>query len=216
MRPDATSARATPGSRHAKKPIRTTAASLGLDRRSSGASTIRPYVDAALFASAPLAESPLSLHRRQVTRRFWPGLAVPALMCIGAVVPVPASAISIDCSARPSSPLGYEIAAVHADQIAVPQSTPPVAILDTGVAQVPELAGRLRPGSNVTTGSASTGDIDGHGTAVASVVAAAAGGVRGVAPTTPIIPIKIFDDLGNTTPQAFAAGISRAVDAGAA
>lgn len=123
-----------------------------------------------------------------------------------------ASAISIDCTSRPADPVGYEITQTHANAVTIPASAPPIAVLDTGVANVPELAGRLRNGANVATGG-TTNDIDGHGTAVASIAAAAAGGVRGVSPTSPVIPIKIFDDAGNTTPDDFISGIERAVNA---
>jgi subtilisin family serine protease len=103
---------------------------------------------------------------------------------------------------------------VHADQIEVPATTPPIAILDSGISDVPELHDRLRPGYNVTNRSANTNDIDGHGTAVAAV-AAASGDVRGVSPTSPIIPIKIFDDRGESTAEDFIAGIERAIALGA-
>jgi subtilisin family serine protease len=126
------------------------------------------------------------------------------------------SSAALDCVARPSSPSGYEIAAVKAGDVALPQTTRPIAVLDSGVAAVPELQGRLRAGYNVINGSQNTNDIDGHGTAVASVAAAAAGGVRGVSPTSPIVPVKIYDDAGNSTPEGFIAGIERAVSADAA
>jgi subtilisin family serine protease len=126
-----------------------------------------------------------------------------------------ASAISIDCASKPDNPVGYQVSAVRADAVGIPGSAPGIAVLDTGIASVPELQGRLRAGYNVATGDQSTNDIDGHGTAVASIAAAAAGGVRGISPTSPIIPIKIFDDRGQTTPDDFVAGIERAVAANA-
>jgi subtilisin family serine protease len=103
------------------------------------------------------------------------------------------------------------VTAVHADQVPVPSTTPPIAVLDSGVASVPELGGRLRLGYNVASGTQTTNDIDGHGTAVATIAAGAAGGVRGISPTSPIIPIKIFDDRGESTAADFVAGIERAV-----
>lgn len=124
-----------------------------------------------------------------------------------------ASAISVDCVAKPANPVGYEITATHADQVTTPDTTPSIAVLDTGVADVPELQGRIKPGYNVTSNDSNTNDIDGHGTAVASIAAAAPGGVRGVSPTSPVIPIKIFDDTGNSTPDDFAAGVERAIAA---
>jgi subtilisin family serine protease len=127
----------------------------------------------------------------------------------------PARAASVSCTPKPDNPVGYQVVAVHAEQVDVPASTPAIAVLDTGVAEVPELQGRLRTGYNATSGGQNTNDIDGHGTAVAAVAAAAAGGVRGVSPSSPVIPIKIFDDRGESTPEAFILGIERAVALGA-
>ncbi len=124
-----------------------------------------------------------------------------------------ALAISVDCTSKPADPAGYEIAATHADGVTVPASTPPIAVLDTGIASVPELQGRIRPGYDTATGDANTNDIDGHGTAAAAIAAGAPGGVRGVSPTSPVIPIKIFDDAGNSTAEDFVAGLERAVNA---
>lgn len=84
-------------------------------------------------------------------------------------------------------------------------------MLDTGVADVPELRGRVRAGYNVTNDSANTNDIDGHGTAVASIAAAMAGGVRGISPSSPVIPIKVFDDRGQSGPEDLIAAIQRAI-----
>jgi subtilisin family serine protease len=132
-------------------------------------------------------------------------------LSVAAVLVPGASAISVSCSEKPLTPLGYGVTAVHADQVQVPASTPPIAVLDTGVAGVAELTGRVRAGYNVTNGSANTNDIDGHGTAVASIAAAAAGGVRGISPTSPVIPIKVFDDRGQSAPEDLIAAIQRAI-----
>jgi hypothetical protein len=126
-----------------------------------------------------------------------------------------ASAISVDCAAKPPDPVGYQVSSVHADQVSIPSSAPAIAVLDSGVAAVPELNGRLRVGYNVSSGDQNTNDIDGHGTAVAAIAAGAAGGVRGISPSSPIIPIKIFDDRGASTPEDFIAAIERAVAANA-
>jgi subtilisin family serine protease len=149
-----------------------------------------------------------------VTRRPFLAAFVAAVVTAGASAST-SHAISVDCAAAPANPVGYELAMTHADGTTVPSTTPPIAILDTGVADVPELAGRTRAGYNVATGGSGVNDIDGHGTAVASIAAAAAGGVRGVSPTSPIIPIKIFDDAGNSTADDFIRGIERAIDASA-
>jgi subtilisin family serine protease len=123
------------------------------------------------------------------------------------------SAAAVDCTPRPATPNGYWLSAVKADRVGVPASAPSIAVLDTGIANVPELSGRLEPGYNVVSGDRNTNDIDGHGTAVATIAAGAAGGTRGVSPTSPVIPIKVFDDRGEATPEDFIAGIERAVAA---
>jgi Subtilase family len=160
---------------------------------------------------ASLAKSRFSSEGGSVRRRPFLAAVTASLVAFATSVSS-ASAISIDCTQAPVNPVGYEISATHADQTTIPRSAPAIAVLDTGIANVPELSGRIRQGSNVATGDSSTIDIDGHGTAVASIAAAASGGVRGVSPTSPVIPIKIFDDAGNTTPDDFIAGIERAVN----
>ena len=145
-----------------------------------------------------------------------PFLAAPLVVLASLAAASPAAhAISIDCAARPADPFGYPLPEIRADHLAQPTSAPAIAVVDSGVASVPELQGRLRAGYDVAGGDANTNDIDGHGTAVASLAAAAAGGVEGVSPASPIIPIKLFDDTGNSTPDDFVAAIERAIALGA-
>src|SRR4051794_24895651 len=115
------------------------------------------------------------------------GLAASAAGLL--IAPVSAHAVGAGCAPRPDSSSGYEVRAVKADLVESPPTTPPVAILDSGVAKVPELASRLRQGFDATRNRQGSGDTDGHGTAVASVAAAAPGGIRGISPTSPIVPI---------------------------
>jgi serine protease len=86
-------------------------------------------------------------------------------------------------------------------------STTIVAVLDTGIdAANPEFAGRIVPGYNAMTGTASgpgntapTNDDEGHGTHVAGTIAAAANngtGIAGIAPDVSIMPIKVLDADG--------------------
>jgi len=70
-----------------------------------------------------------------------------------------------------------------------------VAVVDSGVNELPELAGQLEPGRNVTfEGSPSdTNDAEGHGTEVASIIAARSGNrasIAGIAPNVRIVPVK--------------------------
>src|SRR4051794_463404 len=119
---------------------------------------------------------------------------------------------AVACVPQPGLANAPWLSAVKADRVSVPASAPAIAVLDSGVANVPELSGRVRSGYNVVSGDRNTNDIDGHGTAVAAI-AAGATGIRGVSPSSPIIPIKIFDDRGQATPEDFIAGIERAVAA---
>jgi hypothetical protein len=93
-----------------------------------------------------------------------------------------------------------------------------VAVLDTGVAAAgaPQLAGQ------VTAGPAEAGPADqdcvGHGTFVASVIAARADpatGFSGVAPGSHVYALAVTDHAGNATPATIAAGINAATAQGA-
>lgn len=75
-----------------------------------------------------------------------------------------------------------------------------VAVVDTGIANVPDLAGRITDRVDLTgTGG---GDGFGHGTFMAGLIAgsgAASGGAyRGVAPAADLIDVKVADASGNT------------------
>lgn len=96
-----------------------------------------------------------------------------------------------------------------------------VAVLDTGVdATHPDLAGRVLAGHNVLDGSGTTTDVNGHGTAVAGVLAALtdnAEGIAGYAGPLPvsILPVKVLNDQGVGTVYDAALGIRWAADHGA-
>jgi subtilisin family serine protease len=137
-----------------------------------------------------------------------------AALAAGSLALAPAAS-GAGCAPKPESPVGYQVSAVGADRIEPPATTPPIAILDSGIGDVPELAGRVRPGLNVVTGGQNVNDLDGHGTAVATIAAGQAGGVRGVSPSSPVIPIKILDARGETSAPDVIAGIDAAVSRGA-
>ncbi|MDO4910134.1 MAG: S8 family serine peptidase [Corynebacterium sp.] len=93
----------------------------------------------------------------------------------------------------------------HAHQFATGKGVK-VAIIDTGIAPHPRLAGRIHSlsGEHV--------DCDGHGTVVAGIIGAAPGsGVTGIAPQATLIDVP--DRGGNL--ESLADAIIRAVDAGA-
>ena len=106
--------------------------------------------------------------------------------------------------------------AVAAAAVVAPETTKPVAILDTGVdPNASELRGRVLPGFNAATGSTDTSDIDAHGTQVAAVAAARAGRFQGVSPTSPILPIEVYNRSSETTVAWVVRGIEEAVARGA-
>jgi subtilisin family serine protease len=107
--------------------------------------------------------------------------------------------------------------AVGAAAIVAPETTKPIAILDTGVdPNTSELRGRVLQGFNAATGSSDTSDIDGHGTEVAAVAAAKAGRFQGISPTSPILPIAIYNRSSETTAAWVVRGIQEAAARGAA
>ncbi len=126
-------------------------------------------------------------------------------------------ALASPCADPPSANNAQRLpTAVNALSVQAPGPTPLVAVLDTGVdTSVPELRGRVQPGVNAVDDSTDTSDQDGHGTEVASVVAAAAGRFQGVSPTTPIFPVKIYNRSSETTVDWVVKGIASAVKAGA-
>lgn len=91
-----------------------------------------------------------------------------------------------------------------------------VAVLDTGVdLDHADLAANLQTGGNTFDGTSGWDDTDGHGTAVAGVIAAETdneAGVASVAPTSLVVPIRVTDDGKETTSWALAAGIALAVE----
>lgn len=94
-----------------------------------------------------------------------------------------------------------------------------LAILDTGVdGSHPDLAGQMVPGWNFYDNNANSGDVNGHGTAVAGAAAAAFNngiGVASVAGAAKIMPIRVTDAGGYASSSTIAQGITWAADRGA-
>ena len=94
-----------------------------------------------------------------------------------------------------------------------------VAVIDTGVdLNHPDLLGRLVEGVNILQPKRPPQDDNGHGTAVAGVIAAAAGngeGIAGIAPNARIMPIKAIDAKGVGEEEHLGQGIEYAVGHGA-
>jgi subtilisin family serine protease len=94
-----------------------------------------------------------------------------------------------------------------------------VAVVDTGVdPNQPDLAGALLPGIDLVNGGTNAADDQGHGTAVAGVIAARTNnhaGQAGVCWACAVLPIKAMNSQGIGDDATIAAAIVRATDAGA-
>jgi subtilisin family serine protease len=89
-----------------------------------------------------------------------------------------------------------------------------VAVLDTGVASHPAFADTLRKLSLVPDPS-NPADLNGHGTAVASLIAGSRYPTEGVAPAANLLSIRVANDEGLSNSFLLAEGILAAIDGGA-
>lgn len=90
-----------------------------------------------------------------------------------------------------------------------------IAVVDTGVeASHPDLVGRLLPQINVAPGP--NGDVAGHGTHVAGIIAASMNGIGtvGLANQARILPVRVFDASGTGDTASVASGVNAAVRRG--
>ena len=102
----------------------------------------------------------------------------------------------------------------------VPSGSATIAVLDTGVdGNQPDLAGHLVPGFSAFPNSSPTVDPNGHGTAMATIAAAAtdnATGIAGVAYAgVQVMPVQVLDANGLGQDGDIIAGVVAAADAGA-
>ena len=88
-----------------------------------------------------------------------------------------------------------------------------VAVLDTGIVAHPALPG-FSKSIEITPFPQDPSKINGHGTAIASLIAGNDTFAPGIAPAVELISIRVGDDLGQADSFALAAGILAAVDAG--
>lgn len=94
-----------------------------------------------------------------------------------------------------------------------------VAVVDTGVSSAhPELAGRVLPGIDLVSGDGDADDENGHGTAVAAMIAADGAngvGIAGACWSCLILPVRVLSSGGGAPWERIAAGVVWAVDHGA-
>ncbi|MFD1364064.1 S8 family serine peptidase [Actinoplanes sichuanensis] len=92
-----------------------------------------------------------------------------------------------------------------------------VAVIDTGVSPVGDLAGAVVPGWDFVNNDADPSDDQGHGTAVASLIAGRGNdgvGMAGVCWSCKVLAVKTLDATGSGLASASAAGIVFAADKG--
>jgi thermitase len=93
-----------------------------------------------------------------------------------------------------------------------------VAVVDTGVKVLPDLAGRVLPGRDFVNGDADPADDQGHGTMTAGVIAAGGDngtGIAGICWTCQILPVKVLGADGSGSYSDIAQGVRWAADQGA-
>ncbi|RSM46147.1 hypothetical protein DMB66_50155 [Actinoplanes sp. ATCC 53533] len=93
-----------------------------------------------------------------------------------------------------------------------------VAVVDSGVTQIGDLTGAVLPGRDFVNSDNDPVDDDGHGTAVASLIAGRGNngvGMAGACWQCKILPVKVLDATGSGSYSNVAAGIVYAADQGA-
>jgi subtilisin family serine protease len=120
----------------------------------------------------------------------------------------PAAGLGSACGSSPACWPAEQLRLAAATRAADERPAAPVvvAIVDTGVAAVPSLAGRLARGWSATGGG--TLDANGHGTQVAGIVGDVCRSCR-------IVPVQVAGADGAATDDDIAAGIRWAADHGA-
>jgi hypothetical protein len=126
----------------------------------------------------------------------------------------------------PNDPMYTERHQVEVDQVRLPaawetttgSSAVKVAVLDTGVTKVGDLTGAVVGGWNYVGNNNNTTDDYGHGTMVASIVAARGNNDAGMAGgcwSCVILPVKVLDRNGSGYDSTIAKGVIYAADKGA-
>lgn len=91
-------------------------------------------------------------------------------------------------------------------------TTPPIAILDTGVASdLSALSGRLVSPFDATTAGSDSSDVTGHGTGLAAIAAGKSDSFIGVSPTSPVMPVRVYNLSAESTVDWLVGGINWAV-----
>ncbi len=158
-----------------------------------------------------------ALHRQASAERLAAASTAPAARC------TPPAAERSPGGERPGHAVAQRLRLPAVHTLATGRGQR-VAVIDTGVAPHPRLAGRLVGLGDYLGGGDGLDDCDGHGTAVAGLLGAAADpddDLVGMAPAAEILALRQFspsltDDVGPAGDlQSLAAAVVRAVDQGA-
>lgn len=150
--------------------------------------------------------------------------AMAALRRSGAFISVEEDHVA-HAAALPSDPLAYaqwgavQINTFESWTLTRGSAASVVAVLDTGVdAAHPDLLGHVLSGYDLVNDDADASDDNGHGTAMAGIITAQPNngiGVTGIAPDSPVLPVKVLGADGSGSYSAITQGIAYAVDHGA-
>ncbi len=180
---------------------------------------------ASLAAAGATATDSIAVLRMQVVDIARGSDTIAALRADGNVTRVEADRVR-SAEAAPDDPRyddQWSLRTIGWDQLygsVQPQGSAVVAVLDTGVdGSTPDLAGQLVPGTSVLDGSDGRTDPNGHGTAMAGIIAAASGngtaiagiGYQGVR----VMPVTVLGPDGLGQDSDIIAGIVWAVGHGA-
>lgn len=129
--------------------------------------------------------------------------------------PLPGSGQDVTDSYRPFGNRALAWLGASEDNAAWGHGTT-IAVLDTGIALHPALAGaEIVHIDLLPEAAAAEGALHGHGTAVASLLAGQTEGIRGAAPAARLLDVRVLDSTGAGDAFTVALGIVEAVDRGA-
>lgn len=153
---------------------------------------------------------PKARQQRTALRRVSSAAALAALLAFPVLAAVPAQAYS-------SQQWALDYLKANQDWQVSKGANVTVAVIDSGVASIPDLNGQVLSGADFTGGTASSGngrtdtDDGGHGTGMASIIVGTGTGVTGLAPSAKVLAVRVMTGDGGYTPQELAAAIQFAV-----
>ncbi|WP_433724973.1 S8 family serine peptidase [Actinoplanes sp. CA-051413] len=152
------------------------------------------------------------------------GEAADALRADPAVAYVERDQVARIAAVRPDDPaFGYQwgVKKTHVDiawETTRGSAAIVVAVVDTGVKVLPDLAGRVLPGRDFVNNDSNATDDQGHGTMTAGVIAARGDnrtGIAGICWTCQILPVKVLNAKGSGSYSDIAQGVRWSADQGA-